>query len=166
MLITGQHLAEKNIITNFLPENVKQQGIDLRVKSVFSVCNDVARIPKEGKTTKPRVTELQFDEGDWLVLSVGYYEVYFEEGCKLSANVGGKIIARSSLIRCGGDLHCGWHDAGFETNNLGCFLTVQRPIIIQKGSRLGQIVLWESETVNNLYNGQWNKIDSENVNNY
>ena len=64
---------------------------------------------------------------------------------------------RSSLVRCGAIIESGQFDGGFETQNMGAFLHVIRPIIIERGARVAQAIINETYTVDedHMYNGQW-----------
>ena len=90
-------------------------------------------------------------------LPVGYYEIEFEEGCKMPANYAMVFKTRSSLVRCGAEVRSGQFDGGFETERMGAFLKVDIPIKIEKGARVAQALITETYTVDaeNLYNGQW-----------
>ena len=65
------------------------------------------------------------------------------------------IRYRSSLVRCGAIVHSGQFDAGFKTDAMGCFLQVIRPLHIEEGARIAQAIVFESNDVENLYDGQW-----------
>ena len=164
---TGKEIANSKIITNFLEENIQQVGIDLRVKNIYQLsprfhldiceytnCHCAGNIPKEGKTQIFVNKDIVFENGVCM-LSPGYYEVEFEEGCKLDKNVTLDLKTRSSLVRCGVTIHNGMFDPGFETENIGCFLEVRFPIILEKGSRLAQAIVYDCSDVENVYNGQW-----------
>ena len=164
---TGVEIANSKIITNFLEENIQQVGIDLRVKDIYQMqphfhididgyrtCYCAGNIPKEGKTQIFLNKETVFENGVCM-LNPGYYEIEFEEGCKLNKNTALDLKTRSSLVRCGATIFNGMFDPGFETENIGCFLEVRFPIIIEKGSRLAQAIVYNCSDVDNIYNGQW-----------
>lgn len=154
MQLTGQQI--KSIITNYAESSVQQQGIDLRVKKISRVNEKSSGyIPSEGKTRIPPTDDLVLYDDKTYVLKPGYYEIEFEEGCHIPDNASLHIKTRSSLVRCGSHCHSGQFDAGFETSNMGCFLHVILPISIDKGARVAQAIVFESSSVENLYNGQW-----------
>lgn len=162
MQLTGKQIKELGIITNICDEGVQQQGIDVRVKKISRVGGGsnheicVGMVPAEGKTIAPKTSELNEVNGRW-ELSEGYYELEFEEGCKIPNYIAMYFKTRSSLVRCGAEILSGQFDAGFETKNMGAFLKVNIPIIIEKGARVAQAILTETYEVgeDNLYNGQW-----------
>lgn len=159
MQLTGKQIIEKGIITNYCEEGIQQQGIDVRLKNIRGMC-DLGKVPAQGKTTLPYYYEVKFgedNEDNCIKLSPGYYEVEFEEACNIPNNMVLNYKTRSSLVRCGAIIHSGQFDAGFKTQNMGAFLHVIRPIILEKGARLAQAIVTESYPVDdeNLYDGQW-----------
>lgn len=154
-MLTGKEIIEKGIITNYCDEGIQQQGVDLRIKCIRRVNgSSISLIPKEGKTQLP-----DYDEWDgWsnkFCLSPGYYEVEFMEGCNIPKNCAMWLKTRSSLVRCGATVHSGQFDAGFNTKNAGCFLEVRFNMDIERGARIAQAILFTSNDVDNLYDGQW-----------
>lgn len=154
MQLTGKEIIQNQIITNSIEQGLQQQGIDVRIKKVNKLSGGGV-IPKEGKTLLPVYEEMQVSVNDSWYLQPGYYEVEFEEGCNVPNNATLHFKTRSSLVRCGALVHSGQFDAGFKTNNMGAFLQVLNPISIQKGARIAQAIVFTSNEVSNLYDGQW-----------
>lgn len=153
MQLTGKEIIEKGIISNYTEEAIQQQGIDVRIEGLKSVGGGGV-IPVQGKTSLPSYDELKGLYGGWNLVP-GYYEVTLMEGCKIPNNATLHFKTRSSLVRCGALIHSGQFDAGFETDKMGCFLQVIKPIRIEKGARIAQAILFESNKVENLYDGQF-----------
>lgn len=154
MQLTGKEIIQNQIITNSIEQGFQQQGIDVRIKKVNKLSGSGV-IPKEGKTLLPVYEEMQVSVNDSWYLQPGYYEVEFEEGCNVPNNATLHFKTRSSLVRCGALVHSGQFDAGFKTDNMGAFLQVLNPISIQKGARIAQAIVFTSNEVSNLYDGQW-----------
>lgn len=160
MQLTGKQIVDAGIITNYDEQHaVQQQGIDVRLASLTKV-DGYGYIPKEGKTITGNRIELRTIERDGCeqyVLSPGFYEVTLMEACKIPNNCELDYKTRSSLVRCGATVHSGQFDAGFATDQMGCFLEVRTPIRIDIGARIAQAVVNETYPVSdeNLYNGQW-----------
>lgn len=156
MQLTGKQIIEKGIITNYCEKGVQQQGIDVRLKSLRTMLNR-GKVPAQSKTILPQYYKVEFEEDNCVELQPGYYEVEFEEACNIPNNMVLNYKTRSSLVRCGAIIHSGQFDAGFKTQNMGAFLHVIRPIILEKGARLAQAIVTESYPVDdeNLYDGQW-----------
>lgn len=169
MQLTGKQIIEKGIISNYCEEGIQQQGVDVRLKSVkrfIKFSEDFGGlVPREGKTKLPKSYEMNpvFDN-QVFILEPGYYEVEFEEACKIPNNMVLNYKTRSSLVRCGAIIHSGQFDAGFETSNMGAFLHVIHPIQIELGARVAQAVVTESYSVDkdNMYNGQWQNDNQRN----
>jgi deoxycytidine triphosphate deaminase len=162
MQLTGKQIVNQNIIGGVCPEGVQQQGVDVRVMDIKRVDthNDtiVGYIPAKGKTHLPIQKDVELcQDGLFWELMPGYYEVTFEESCKIPANCAMYFKTRSSLVRCGAEIRSGQFDGGFETEKMGAFLKVELPIRIDVGARVAQAIVTETYPVDaeNLYNGQW-----------
>jgi deoxycytidine triphosphate deaminase len=168
MNLTGKQLVEKGIITGEIPaENVAQHGIDLNLIKVEKM-EGIGFIPKEGKTKLVTYIEMLPTDGvikeeetlkDMRVwhLNPGSYSVTFSQGCKIPADKMLLIRQRSSLLRNGTFLHSSVFDAGFETEQIGTVIVVVHPIQIEVGARIAQIYAHNSDVVENLYDGQFQK---------
>lgn len=150
--LTGKEILERGIVLNSCPEGLQQQGIDVRVDKILTL-HGTGIIRKEGKTMIPETKPI-FNMGYW-DLNPGYYEVELMEGCKIPSNCAMYFKTRSSLVRCGTIVHSGQFDAGFETEKAGCFIEVCRPIRIEHGARIAQVIVHESNDVENTYEGQF-----------
>lgn len=162
MQLTGKQIVNQNIIGGVCPEGIQQQGVDVRVMDIKRVDthNDtiVGYIPAKGKTHLPIQKDIELcQDGLFWELVPGYYEVTFEESCKIPANCAMYFKTRSSLVRCGAEIRSGQFDGGFETEKMGAFLKVELPIRIEVGARVAQAIVTETYPVDaeNLYNGQW-----------
>lgn len=157
MELTSREILEAFIITNVSVDGIQQQGIDVRVNKISKVSEYVSGvIPKEGKSTIPGTIELPTNNG-YYSLQPGYYEVELMEGCDIPSDAALHFKTRSSLVRCGAIVHSGQFDAGFKTDNMGCFLHVIHPIVIEKGARIAQAIVFSTSKVRDedLYDGQW-----------
>ena len=160
-MLTGKEIAARRIIDNFLPENIQQQGIDIRVIDIKQVSQTQGLIPQGNhrKTTIPHSLEIQKSSSPqdshilgW-ELQPGYYEITFKEGCLIPSDCCLQFKSRSSLIRCGGEVRSGLFDAGFATKNMGAYLKIEIPIFIEEEARIAQVIVVNSNPVDNLYNG-------------
>lgn len=160
MQLSSQKIIGDNIITNYCEEGIQQQGIDVRVKNIYMLDEDSCGIIRTTSSIIPKVKEMELleesDEYYWNLLP-GYYEIQLEEGCQVPKNCTLHFKTRSSLVRSGAIVYSGQFDAGFKTQNMGCFLHVIKPIIIYKNARIAQALVFESYDVDSeyLYNGQW-----------
>lgn len=163
MQLTGRQIIERGIVNNYCEDAVQQQGIDVRLKSVrvVTIENKLGEIragfiPNRGKTKLPYYEEVIPENGEY-ILDPGFYDVELMESCSIPNNATLHYKTRSSLVRCGATVHSGQFDGGFKTENMGCFLHVINPIVIEVGARIAQALVFESYPVNNedMYNGQW-----------
>jgi deoxycytidine triphosphate deaminase len=142
-------------LTNAQNAKAQQHGVDLTLNNIC-VCNG-GHLIKSGATQRPqqsvRVT-LTDDNKEVYVLDPGMYAVYFEQGVKLPNYVKANIIHRSSLLRIGGILMSAEYDPGFEVQNMGAFLNVTCQLTIERGARIAQIVMYETEPCEK-YEGQY-----------
>ena len=148
-MLNGKEIVEKGIVTKVSEENVAQHGIDLNLIKVERVIG-IGKIPVKGKTILPNYQEVVPIDNIWH-LNPGTYNITFEQGCKIPNNQMCLIRQRSSLLRCGGQLHSSVFDAGFETENIGTFMTLFHPIDIEVGARVAQIYNHLTTPVENLY---------------
>ena len=175
MQLTGKEIVQENIIQGYVPEAIQQQGIDLRLREVreFGHINPqtnvfeknidldcIGIIPTNGKTKLPqsRIIEPETitNMHGWK-LTPGYYEVIFEEGCRMPKDRVMVFITRSSGVRCGIEIVCGQFDAGFETEHMGCFMCVHENVFIGDHARIAQTRITKTAPVDEdkMYNGQW-----------
>lgn len=161
MQLSGQKIIELGIINNYCEKGIQQQGIDVRVNNIYELnITESCGVIRTTSSIIPKVSEVSLVEesdGQCWKLPPGYYEIKLEEGCKIPSNCTLHFKTRSSLVRSGAIVHSGQFDAGFKTNNMGCFLQVINPIIIYKNARIAQAIVFESYDVDSkhLYNGQW-----------
>lgn len=153
MQLTGHQIIDRGIVSNYIDKAIQQQGVDVRVSNIKAL-SGIGEVPAEGKTTLPKYSDAAMDGNRW-ILPTGYYEVELMEGIHMPNNVALVYKTRSSLVRCGAIVESGQFDAGFDTDKAGCFLIVHRPIIIERGARIAQVIVHESDPVNNTYNGQF-----------
>lgn len=89
-------------------------------------------------------------------LDHGVYSVEFEQGLlPLPANCTAMIINRSTIGRSGSLIRSSVYDPGFATPLMGAIMYVFTPIMIEKYARVAQILIFENEAVEVLYNGAY-----------
>ena len=89
-------------------------------------------------------------------LEPGTYSLTFEQGCKLDAKHTAFIRHRSSVLRAGGIITSGVYDSGFEVDEMGAMLIATERIVLEKGARCAQIIMFENYEAE-LYDGQFQK---------
>lgn len=132
-----------------------QVGYDLTVKAIKKVNGGIVMSDKTIVDEYTEVAPIK-NNNDKLIykLEPGTYSLTFEQGVKLPTNKTAFIRHRSSILRCGGIITSGVYDSGFEVDEMGAVLIATQPIIIEKGARCAQIIVFENYEAE-AYNGQW-----------
>jgi deoxycytidine triphosphate deaminase len=134
-----------------------QVGYDLTLKSIKRVSGGVVMQDKTTVADYTEVTPNVNDDGKFIFkLEPGTYSLTFEQGCKLPNNMTAFIRHRSSMLRCGAVITSGVFDPGFEVDEMGSVMIVTESMIVEKGARVAQIIMFENNEAE-LYNGQWQK---------
>lgn len=162
MNLTGKQLVSQGIITGDIGEdNIAQHGVDLNLIEVRRISGP-GFIPLEGKTklANRSLVEKQWLDVDGLSvvgwrLDPGSYDITFAQGCNIPDNQRLQIVQRSSLLRNGAMLRSSMFDAGFNTKHIGTVIHLSEELWIQEGARVAQIYATTSNTVENLYDGQY-----------
>lgn len=134
-----------------------QVGYDLTLKSINKVNGGV--VTKDKTTIFPynEIAPTINDDGRFMyTLEPGTYSLTFEQGCKLDAKHTAFIRHRSSVLRAGGIITSGVYDSGFEVDEMGAMLIATERIVLEKGARIAQIIMFENYEAD-LYDGQWQK---------
>jgi deoxycytidine triphosphate deaminase len=146
------------------PESQYQpNGVDLRVDAIWQLAEDAVFTMSENKDdkistqVKDNTEQLDWewdDKGHYILLSPGKYYLFDSiEWVDVPENASGKIIHRSSSNRASMRIESGWYDSGYK-GFVGGSITVNVPIKLYRGTRIAQIIMWESDS-NGNYNGQW-----------
>lgn len=156
MQLTGKQIVDRGIITNYCPEGVQQQGVDVRVDTIYNLVAGCGVVPAKGKTVTPKGVQQEWGD-EPILLQPGYYEIDLMEACEIPNDVVLNFKTRSSLVRCGAIVHSGQFDAGFKTDKMGCFLEVIKPFYLEQGARIAQAIVSTTWPVDaeDLYDGQW-----------
>jgi len=158
-------LLNANQVEQMLTTNGKgkkaQVGYDLTVVDVKAIrggmlFSDATMLDKYDDVTLSTVEKSEGDERNVWVLHPGIYSVTFEQGCKLDDKTTAFIRQRSSILRMGGTVTSGVYDPGFEVDQMGGVMTLTKSVVLEKGARLAQIIMFENNSAE-LYDGQWQK---------
>lgn len=132
-----------------------QVGYDLTVKAIKKVNGGIVMSDKTIVEEYTEVAPIK-NNNDKLIykLEPGTYSLTFEQGVKLPTNTTAFVRHRSSILRCGGIITSGVYDPGFEVDEMGAVLIATQPIIIERGARVAQIIVFENYEAE-AYSGQW-----------
>lgn len=134
-----------------------QIGYDLTLKEIKQINGGMVLADKTVVEEYTSIMPIK-SANDKLIykLEPGTYSLTFEQGCKLDTKHTAFIRHRSSILRCGGIITSGVYDPGFEVDEMGAVLIATKPIIIEKGARVAQIIMLENQE-SEAYNGQFQK---------
>ena len=146
-------------VVNFLITNNKgakaQVGYDITLKSLKRVNGGVVMSNKTIVSDYNDITPLSNAMGNYIFkIEPGTYSITFEQGIKLDNKHTAFIRHRSSLLRCGSIITSGVYDPGFEVDEMGAILLATQPIILEKGARCAQILIFQSNSAE-MYTGQF-----------
>lgn len=129
-------------------------AVDLRVKKIFTIHKASRFELGEGVKLHRRTSEELPDEDGWWNLQRGTYEIVMENIVSIEEGYAGFVITRSTLNRNGVFITSGLYDSGYHGVMAGCLHVRVGPMKLQKGTRVGQFLLFEAETLS-LYNGSY-----------
>jgi dUTP pyrophosphatase len=129
-----------------------QVGYDLTVKDIKTI--NGGTLHKDKTELEEYSDVIKTNNDDYFILSPGAYSLTFEQGIKLDNKHTAIIRHRSSILRMGAIITSGVYDPGFEVDEMGAVLINSKPISIQKGARVAQVIISENHSAE-LYDGQW-----------
>lgn len=123
---------------------MQPNAVDIRLQKLLSVDLSSDFVISELHKQHRLVEELDTDVDDFYELDPGVYEFTTNHLVTVGANECGIIVPRSSLNRNGLYITSGLYDSGFNGYIAG-ILHVTGKSYIQKGTRIGQFVIFDSE---------------------
>lgn len=134
-------------------KQVQPNAVDIKIDKLFAIKHDeVFHINEDIKQHRGSV-EIQPDEFGNFELEPGTsYEFLAEGTVSVGEGEAGFVITRSTLNRNGLFLTSGLYDSGYEGVMAGVIHNNSGKAIIQKGTRVGQMLIWEAEALHN-YDG-------------
>tara|TARA_R100001129_G_scaffold89298_1_gene60809 strand:- start:209 stop:703 length:495 start_codon:yes stop_codon:yes gene_type:complete len=159
-MLLNANQVEEMLVTNGKGKKA-QVGYDLTVKDVKAIRGgilyaDETQLEPYDQIETMSVQKVDGDHREVWSLKPGIYSVTFEQGCKLDDKTTAFIRQRSSILRMGGTVTSGVYDPGFEVDEMGGVMTLTKTVVIEKGARLAQIIMFENNSAE-LYDGQWQK---------
>ncbi len=138
-------------------EQVQPAGIDLRVDEVHVFADEGVlgirdRILPRTKALEPR--------GGWWLLGRGFYKIVFKDIVEVPSTAIGLCLPRSSLLRMGAHLSCGFWDPGYRGRGEALLVIGNdKGIRLERGARVAQLVLVRVEpsspsVYSGLYQGE------------
>ena len=139
-------------LTNVQEGDSQPNAVDLRVSKIFKM--DGQFLISEDKKVHRTTEELIPDEKDWWSLNTGVYEIVMENIVSVGEGYAGFVITRSTLNRNGVFITSGLYDSGYHGVMAGALHIRGGKTFIKKGTRVGQFIMFEAETLS-LYDGSY-----------
>ena len=152
---TVKHILSKtndSDLTNVQEGDSQPNAVDLRVSKIFKM--DGQFLISEDKKVHRSTEELIPDEKDWWSLDTGVYEIVMENIVSVGEGYAGFVITRSTLNRNGVFITSGLYDSGYHGVMAGALHVRGGKTYIKKGTRVGQFIMFEAETLS-LYDGSY-----------
>lgn len=145
--------SKTSFLTNVQQGDTQPNAVDLRVDKIFSIKPSLFVIDEEKKLHRGSSEELPDEQGYWH-LDEGTYEIVMENMITVGEGEAGWVITRSTLNRNGVFITSGLYDSGYRGVMAGALHVTTGPLRIKKGTRVGQFLLFKSETLK-LYDGSY-----------
>ena len=152
VMLTSQEVGDL-LLTNVRENDIQPNAVDLRVDKIFVMNNAVFSIDETAKAHRGS-TEIHPDQSGYWNLNPGTYEIIMENQVKIPSGYAGWVITRSTLNRNGLWLSSGLYDSGYEGVMAGALHVEHGLARIQKGTRVGQFIMFEADTVS-MYEGDY-----------
>ena len=150
------HIASENTsssLTNVQQVDIQPNAVDLRIDKIFRITDNLFSIDEEHKTHRGSYELMPKEDGTWF-LTPGTYEVVMENIITIGEGEAGWVITRSTLNRNGVFITSGLYDSGYNGVMAGAMHVTCGSMVIKKGTRVGQFLLFKSETLK-LYDGDY-----------
>lgn len=148
-------------ISNFIKteeDAVQPNGVDLSIDKIYSLEGNGILTDDEYKKpyrteVEPESVETDLDNLDEAyILKPDYYVIEYSETIKIPENHVGLVFPRSRLMRSGGTLYTALWDSGYEGKGEGG-LENSKTLYIEPGMKIGQMVYFTTEELDEHYNG-------------
>lgn len=143
----------KSSLTNVQKVDVQPNAVDLRVDKIYAIEEKTFIIDEDRKVHRGS-TEIHPDAEGYWELEVGTYEIVMENIITVGEGEAGWVITRSTLNRNGCFITSGLYDSGYNGVMAGALHVTCGPLKIKKGTRVGQFLLFKSESLH-LYDGDY-----------
>jgi len=143
----------RSTLTNVQQKDIQPNAVDLRLDKIFKVADSDFVISENDKQHRGSIP-VDSDKDGWFYLEPGHYEVVMENTINVGRDEAGFVITRSTLNRNGLFLTSGLYDTGYNGIMAGMLHVTIGPARIKKGTRIGQYLNFEAESVK-VYDGSY-----------
>lgn len=141
------------LLTQVQEGDSQPNAVDLRVLDIFKLADEPFRLIGDSKHHRGS-QKMEVDEMGCWTLEPGVYEIIMENQVTVPEGYAGWVITRSTLNRNGLFITSGLYDSGYQGVMAGALHVEHGPAVIQRGSRVGQFIMFEAETLS-LYDGDY-----------
>ncbi|MCX6769208.1 MAG: deoxyuridine 5'-triphosphate nucleotidohydrolase [Candidatus Micrarchaeota archaeon] len=162
MIITGKRALLEKMVTETVGEGQCQPcGIDLTLKEAHEIAS-AGEIDFDN--SKRRISEskkLEFSPEGSLHLKQGCYKIVYNEYVTVPLDACAFGFPRSSLLRCGADVHCAVWDPGYHGRSESLLVVNNsHGIVLHKNAKVMQLVFVRLESA--AHEGYAGKYKGEN----
>jgi deoxycytidine triphosphate deaminase len=143
----------KSVLTAVQEGDIQPNAVDLRMGKVFRLSQSTFVIDESRKQHRGSI-EMKPDDFGYFNLAEGHYEVVMENKITVGEGEAGWVITRSTLNRNGLFLTSGLYDSGYDGVMAGMLHVTAGPARIAKGTRIGQYLSFNAESLH-TYNGDY-----------
>jgi len=155
MILHPRISASTKILGEVAPEQVQPNAIDLCVRGVEEITDDLFILSEDKEEVKHRgrIKEPVRNDGYYWLWPGNSYAVQLDE-VEIGKEESGLMIPRSSLIRNGVLLATGLYDSGFKGVAVTTLHVTSGLFKVKPATRIAQLVVWKAESLYN-YSGQY-----------
>ena len=140
-------------LTGIQDGDTQPNAVDLRVGKIYRIKPNVFTIDESQKIHRGSEA-LEVDADGYYNLDPGQYEVLMDNLIEVGEGEAGFVITRSTLNRNGVFLTSGLYDSGYKGVMAGVMHVNVGPMRIQPGTRIGQYLSFQAETLS-MYDGDY-----------
>lgn len=145
--------TSKSMLTAVKDGDVQPNAVDLRLKRVFKINDQVFLIDEENKVHRGATEVFPTDDGYWH-LTPGDYEIEMDNIINVAEGESGFVITRSTLNRNGVFITSGLYDSGYHGPMSACMHVGVGVMMIKPGTRVAQYLSFEAESLH-AYDGDY-----------
>lgn len=156
----GLYQGNETFLSHISKSDVQPNAVDIRLCKLFNIWEDVRFCISNDIKQHRGSYQMEFNEegpdGEtgWISLEPGQYEFVAENSITLGRGHAGFVITRSTLNRNGVFITSGLYDSEYSGVMAGLIHITRGPMMIKKGTRIGQFLMWDAETSHG-YNGDY-----------
>ena len=155
-ILNPDYVVRKGYVTNFVPDLIQPNSIDLTVKSVYVISGPLILFAdKETKRQLPEynlIKPFAYEGREMYLLEPGIrYQVELNELLSFDTSICGITLVRSTMAKSGCSGENGLFDSGYH-GACGMMVSVQATSYIEVGCSIAQMIFFSTNS-SKMYNG-------------